>query len=710
MSKKPQLSEEIPNLPTRIKGEILPPAPDAMTVAKLTIVKGNEEGVEFIIKKGVTGLGRAADNEIALTDLSCSRKHVQLIWEDDSLVLADLGSGNGTLLNKHRITREVLRNNDIFEIGNTQLKVELYAPYEEAAAPRSPVKVPEPVKKPPSPVAQNQTMALPGSREQDHKPGLVGGVLPPTASGAQKLPGPFGGAKLTMIEELPNIPAPKAAPAPATPAPLPSAPQALVSAAVVVAPVVSPPATPFLRGMLSRLSSLGQEKGKNWVYALVGGNALAVLTGAALLLWNANANANAGVTRFQEGLAAYSKMDWATAQRAFTESLSLSPDITEASDYLQMAQNEQANVGRLDTARQLLSNGTPDPKTIVVALSLALSVPMESLSGGEAKSLAYQAKQALSKLTRASIEEKLQQNNPANLQAAAFELKQVEAAFGGQLPANLEELGEQLQQASNNPDWHNLATQPAMAMADPMPSTAVVPEPTPEPVKPEPVKPEPVVSKADPKVAAAPIVKAEPTKLDEKTAKANALTFYKEGKFEKASIEAKKNKKTEGLAKQIEEFSTKYGFAKSRYAIGERAAIYDNAKRALSLDSSIVGAYQTEIKTWIGPCADAKARQLYNTATSTKPTNYNLFREAYVVAQEANRYGVKKESGPIIKTIEDEVAKKKAAAANAEKRGKNAEAIALYDAITQYMPAGTQAYSEAKKAYDRLNGSQSGGL
>jgi pSer/pThr/pTyr-binding forkhead associated (FHA) protein len=739
MSKKPQPSEEIPNLPTRIKGEILPPAPDPMTVAKLTIVKGNEEGNEFFVKKGVTGLGRAADNEIALTDLSCSRKHVQLVWEDDSLVLADLGSGNGTLLNKHRITREVLRNNDVFEIGNTQLKVELYAPFEEAMAPRAPARVPEPIKKPASPVAQNQTVGLPGLREQDVKQGLVGGVLPPTASGAQKLPGPFGGGKPTMAEEAAPAPAPR--PAPAAPAPMPSAPQALVPAPSFAAPEVSPAASANQGGVLSRLSAVGQARGKNWVYALAGGNALALLTGAALLLWNPSANASgAGVTRFQEGLAAYAKMDWPAAQTAFTEALTLSPALTEASDYLRMTQNEQANAGRLTTAKELMLLSS-DAKTSVVVLSLALSVPMESVSGGDAKKLAYQAKQALSMSTKASVEEKLQQNTPMSFQAAAFELKQAEAAFGGQLPMNLTEPAERLQKASMKSDWHELTMQPAMAMADPMPTPAAMPETPPEPavnpepmktMEPEPVKPEPVamkpepmvmkpepakpepkpepavVSKPDPKPTATPTAKAEPTKLDEKAARANAQALYKEGKFEKAAVEAKKNKKTEPLAKQIEEFSSKYASVKSKFASGERATIYDSAKRALSLDSSIASAYQTEIKAWIGPCADARARQLYNTASAAKPTNYGLFKDAYVVALEANRYGVKKESGPIIKAIDDDVAKKKANAANAEKKGKTTEAITLYDIITQYVPSSTQAYNDAKKASDRLKGQQGG--
>jgi pSer/pThr/pTyr-binding forkhead associated (FHA) protein len=731
---KPQRSEEIPNLPTQIKGEILSPAPDPYTVAKLTIVKGNDEGSEFMIQKGVTGIGRASDNEIALTDLSCSRKHVQLIWEDDSLVISDLGSGNGTVLNKHRVTRTELRNKDVFEIGNTQFKVELFAPFEEAQIPRIALKAPEPVqKKPPSPVAQVRTVALPGLRDNPDVQALIGGALPPIS-----------------FEE---------------PKPVPVTPTPKVGQS----------------GVLSRLSSIGQERGKTWIYALAGGNALALFTGAALLLWNPSASANASLNRFQEGVAAYSKMDWGAAETAFKESLSLTPSLSEAADYLRMTQNEQANASRLSAAENLLSSGVADAKTSVVALSLALSVPIESVSGGKAKKLAHEAKKALSTSARTSVEIKIEQNNPRSFQAAAFELKQAEIAFGGQLPANLTDLAARLQAASMKSDWHELTTQPLTAMADPMPAVSPMPvDPTPTVVAPavtkdnskdeaakamkaEALKAEAAKEEAaklaakeakeeakaaaaamkeeaakaeaaklaaakveanktavvtppptDPKTttpnttAANTTAKAEPTKLDEKTAKANAQALYREGKFEKAALEAKKNKKTEQLAKNIEEFATKYASVKSKYASGERATIYDNAKRAASLDNLIDGAYQADLKTWVGQCADAKARQLYNTANSTKPTNYSLFKEAYVVAQEANRNGGKKESGPIIKAIDDDVAKKMAAGKAAENKGKINDAINFYDIVTQYIPAGSQTYNEASKAAERLRSSQGG--
>src|SRR5688572_22594086 len=119
---------EIPNLPTMIKGDVLAPSPDPAYVARLKVIKGNEEGNEHLVRRGTTQIGRAADSDLPLTDLAASRKHVNLIWEKDALRLVDLGSGNGTVLNGKRVTQTTLRHGDVIEIGGTQIKLEMFAP------------------------------------------------------------------------------------------------------------------------------------------------------------------------------------------------------------------------------------------------------------------------------------------------------------------------------------------------------------------------------------------------------------------------------------------------------------------------------------------------------------------------------------------------------------------------------------------------------
>lgn len=68
----------------------------------------------------VIGRGRGAD--IRLDDPNISRTHLQLTFEDDSWVVSDLGSTNGSRLNGRPLSAPaVLRPGDVIELGNTVL-------------------------------------------------------------------------------------------------------------------------------------------------------------------------------------------------------------------------------------------------------------------------------------------------------------------------------------------------------------------------------------------------------------------------------------------------------------------------------------------------------------------------------------------------------------------------------------------------------------
>ena len=99
---------------------ITPPA----VLARMIITHGNDKGqeVEIIPGKGYT-IGRAIDNDIVLTDIAVSRKHFDLRHENGAWVLADRGSGNGTLVNGNLEDQPfMLANGDLIEIGNTTFR------------------------------------------------------------------------------------------------------------------------------------------------------------------------------------------------------------------------------------------------------------------------------------------------------------------------------------------------------------------------------------------------------------------------------------------------------------------------------------------------------------------------------------------------------------------------------------------------------------
>jgi len=91
-------------------------------LAKLAIIEGPDakKNVPFVGIRMV--LGRAPNLEVSLTDLAVSRKHAEFVRGDNGVLLRDLGSGNGTLVNGQRVTEQILAHNDVITVGATKLR------------------------------------------------------------------------------------------------------------------------------------------------------------------------------------------------------------------------------------------------------------------------------------------------------------------------------------------------------------------------------------------------------------------------------------------------------------------------------------------------------------------------------------------------------------------------------------------------------------
>jgi hypothetical protein len=70
-----------------------------MTPMRLKFSGGEQAGQEFVIRKAVTTVGRALDNDIVLESGDVSRHHARFEYVDDALRLVDLNSTNGTRIN-----------------------------------------------------------------------------------------------------------------------------------------------------------------------------------------------------------------------------------------------------------------------------------------------------------------------------------------------------------------------------------------------------------------------------------------------------------------------------------------------------------------------------------------------------------------------------------------------------------------------------------
>jgi pSer/pThr/pTyr-binding forkhead associated (FHA) protein len=109
-------------LPTRFdSGEYEDPG---HSPAFLYVERGPGVGQLLPVKQGVLVLGRASTSDLRLQHPSISRRHAQLTRRGDRLTLKDLGSQNGTYVNRTRLSGEVeLRSGDELALGNAILQL-----------------------------------------------------------------------------------------------------------------------------------------------------------------------------------------------------------------------------------------------------------------------------------------------------------------------------------------------------------------------------------------------------------------------------------------------------------------------------------------------------------------------------------------------------------------------------------------------------------
>lgn len=77
-------------------------------------------GEEFKITQSVTNIGRGVEADIQIDDTSVSRLHCAIVLGSEVLI-RDLGSTNGTVIDGVRATESVLRDGSIIKIGNITL-------------------------------------------------------------------------------------------------------------------------------------------------------------------------------------------------------------------------------------------------------------------------------------------------------------------------------------------------------------------------------------------------------------------------------------------------------------------------------------------------------------------------------------------------------------------------------------------------------------
>ena len=89
--------------------------------ALLVVLRGPNTGARFLLDDDEVSSGRHPDSDIFLDDVTVSRKHAVFRREGGRYHVSDVGSLNGTYVNRERIDEVALQTGDEVQIGKFRL-------------------------------------------------------------------------------------------------------------------------------------------------------------------------------------------------------------------------------------------------------------------------------------------------------------------------------------------------------------------------------------------------------------------------------------------------------------------------------------------------------------------------------------------------------------------------------------------------------------
>jgi pSer/pThr/pTyr-binding forkhead associated (FHA) protein len=85
------------------------------------VKRGPNAGSRFLLDQDVTTAGRHPDSDIFLDDVTVSRRHAEFRREGSGYTVHDVGSLNGTYVNRERVDAAPLSGGDEVQIGKFRL-------------------------------------------------------------------------------------------------------------------------------------------------------------------------------------------------------------------------------------------------------------------------------------------------------------------------------------------------------------------------------------------------------------------------------------------------------------------------------------------------------------------------------------------------------------------------------------------------------------
>jgi len=89
--------------------------------ALLVVRRGPNAGSRFLLDQQTTSAGRHPSSDIFLDDVTVSRRHAEFRQVDGGYEVVDVGSLNGTYVNREPVDGAVLANGDEVQIGKFRL-------------------------------------------------------------------------------------------------------------------------------------------------------------------------------------------------------------------------------------------------------------------------------------------------------------------------------------------------------------------------------------------------------------------------------------------------------------------------------------------------------------------------------------------------------------------------------------------------------------
>lgn len=89
--------------------------------ALLVVSRGPNAGSRFLLDADIVTVGRHPNSEIFLDDITVSRRHAEFRRTTEGFAVVDVGSLNGTYVNRDRVDQTALAGGDEVQIGKYRL-------------------------------------------------------------------------------------------------------------------------------------------------------------------------------------------------------------------------------------------------------------------------------------------------------------------------------------------------------------------------------------------------------------------------------------------------------------------------------------------------------------------------------------------------------------------------------------------------------------